>query len=81
MLQGVSMGCPAQHIEGLGLIRVWICMDMHGFALDMYGGSFIFIYIYIYLLIKFALVLRGSSFVGSGAGGRRGGDGPGPVHG
>ena len=45
----------------------------------MYGGSFIFIYIY--LLIKFALVLRGSSFVGSGAGGRRGGDGPGPVHG
>ena len=47
MLQGVSMGCPAQHIEGLGLIRVWICMDMHGFALDMYGGSFIFIYIYI----------------------------------
>ena len=47
MLQGVSMGCPAQHIEGLGLIRVWICMDMHGYALDMYGGSFIFIYIYI----------------------------------
>ena len=77
MLQGVSMGSPAQLIEGLGLIRVWICMDMHGYALDMHGGSVI----YIYLLIKFALVLRGSSFVGSGAGGRRGGDGPGPVHG